>query len=551
MKADATTTRWMRDASDELAVANGCRFNERRGQAVVDWIERYLRLYEGVWAGKPFKVARDWQYDTTMRLFGWERPNVEWRDELPDREFIRRFSRVIVFIPKKNKKSPTLAAWMVYLLAGKNGEEKCFPTAKNGKQIKKNVVRHVHEMIRNSPELMAEFKINKTTTEVYHAPTNSLMVPLSSDNVATQQANEGLNGNLFVDEVHVVNRSHIARVDRAGISRPEPLHAEVSTVGDDTDSYGFDRFEYAQGVITGGIQDDATLAVVHAAPQDLKDEDLFEDPEKYGKLANPAWGHTVKRSEFLADFEKSRKSLRALADFKMYRLNIWQASAKPWIDMAAWDGCRGTAVLTPDLPLFLGMDLASKDDFAAVVGVQVQDGVTVVVGHYWVSRTRAEKHSDAGLPIMDWEQQGWVTISDGAEIDHNDIERYILEMHAEYDLRRVAHDPHGARGMRQRLDGDHGVPMAEIPQNYKHLSDPSKALDATVNGGLLAHGNDPCLRWMAKNAMVKGDEANDLIRPVKPNRQSMKAIDGIVALVMAMGEAEIAVEQGEPELIFV
>ncbi len=551
MTADATTKRWMRDASDELAVANGCYFDEERGQFVVDWIETYLRLYEGVWAGRPFKVADDWQYDTTMRLFGWVRPNVEWREELPDSDYIRRFRRCIVFIPKKNKKSPTLAAWMVYLMAGKNGEEKCFPTAKNGKQIKKNVVRHVHEMIRNSPELAAEFSINKTTTEVYHGPTNSLMVPLSSENVATQKANEGLNGSLFVDEVHVVDRAHIQRVDRAGISRPEPLHVEVSTVGDDTDGYGYERFEYAQGVISGGIEDDATLAVIHAAPQDLKDEDLFEDPEKYGKLANPAWGHTVKRSEFLADFEKSRKSLRALADFKMYRLNIWQASAKPWIDMACWDHCRGIAALDQNLPTYIGMDLATKDDFAAVVSLQDQDGTIAVCGHYWVSQQRADAHSDAGLPILDWERQGWVTISDGSEIDHNDIERYILDLHAEHDIRCVAHDPWGARGMRQRLELEHGVPMVEVPQNYKHLSDPSKALDAAVNGQRIAHGGDPCLRWMAKNAMVKTDEANDVIRPIKPNRQSMKAIDGIVAIVMALSEAEVGSEQAEPELIFV
>lgn len=538
MKADKTTTRWMRDASDELAVSNGCRFDEGRGQFAVDWIEEYLRLYEGVWAGRPFVLHDDWQYETTMRLFGWVRPNEEWRDELPESEFIRRFRRLIVFIPKKNKKSPTLAAWMAYVMGGEPGEEKCFPTAKNGKQIRKNVVRHFHEMIRKSPELSKEFVINRSTAEVFHGPTNSTMIPLSSDNVVAQQSNEGLNGSVFVDEVHVVDRAHIARVDRAGISRPEPIHAEVSTVGDDTDSYGYARFEYAEGVISGGIKDDETLAVIYAAPKDLADEDLFADPEKYGKMANPAWGHTVKRSEFLADLERSKKSLRDLADFKMYRLNIWQASAKPWIDMASWDACGGPVELHRDDPIYLGMDLASKDDFAALVAAQDQGGTIAVSGHYWTTEARARAHSDAGLPIYDWAEQGWVTICDGAEIDLNDVELAVLDWHRDYDVASAAHDPWGARGMRQRLADEHGVAMVEIPQNYRHLSDPSKALDAKVNGLLVAHSGDPVLRWMAKNATVKEDETSDLIRPVKPKRQSMKAIDGVVAFVMAIGEME-------------
>ena len=100
---DKLTKSWMRDASDELAVRNGCWFDEQRGQYAVDWMEEYLHLYEGVWADQNFE-CRDWQYEGVMRLFGWVRPNIDWRDEI-DSDWIRRFRSWIVFIAKKNKKS--------------------------------------------------------------------------------------------------------------------------------------------------------------------------------------------------------------------------------------------------------------------------------------------------------------------------------------------------------------------------------------------------------------------------------------------------------------
>jgi hypothetical protein len=150
VKAATVTKRWMRDASDELAVRNGCWFEPLVGAYVVWWIERYCRLYEGEQAGEPLRLrglrdepeweihdqwdaeaqayalerhryyvdgikrgqARDWQYEFHMRLYGWQRQSAKWGRP------VRRFRRGDVWIPKKNKKSPTLAANGLYLTCG-------------------------------------------------------------------------------------------------------------------------------------------------------------------------------------------------------------------------------------------------------------------------------------------------------------------------------------------------------------------------------------------------------------------------------------------------
>ncbi len=57
-----------------------------------------------------------------------------------------------------------------------------------------------------------------------------------------------------------------------------------------------------------------------------------------------------------------------------------------------------------------------------------------------------------------------------------------------------------------------------------------------VNRGELHHGDNPVMRWMASNATVRMDPAGN----IKPDKaRSREKIDGIVALVMAIGQATV------------
>jgi len=134
---DPTTKAWIRNESDERAAAAGYRFDVSRAAYVVWWIENYCRLYEGEWAGEPMILrgchedleglpvtlswdeggkeesllraeiyaerfaageAVDWQYECTMRVFGWVGHSTRWGRE------VRRFRKSAVFVPKKSKK---------------------------------------------------------------------------------------------------------------------------------------------------------------------------------------------------------------------------------------------------------------------------------------------------------------------------------------------------------------------------------------------------------------------------------------------------------------
>jgi phage terminase large subunit-like protein len=201
--ASDDTNPWVRDRSDELALAAGMQFDAERGELVCDWIEHYLRLYEGEHAGDPVKLL-PWCRDATMRLFGW----IKWSDHY--QRWVRRFTKASIWVAKKNAKSPLLAMWGLYLLAG-DGEpgNKVFFASKTGEQIRENSVKHAAEMVWSSPTLSKEIVVNKSTMQLTHVASRSILKPLTSSDAAAAKAKEGLNGSILCDETHVLDDAFI------------------------------------------------------------------------------------------------------------------------------------------------------------------------------------------------------------------------------------------------------------------------------------------------------------------------------------------------------
>jgi phage terminase large subunit-like protein len=79
--------------------------------------------------------------------------------------------------------------------------------------------------------------------------------------------------------------------------------------------------------------------------------------------------------------------------------------------------------------------------------------------------------------------------------------------------------------------------LVDFPQSFQGMSAPAKELEKLLVQRKIRHGGNPVLRWMASNVALKfGPDGQ-----VKPDRERSKdKIDGIVALVMALGRATVA-----------
>ena len=438
------------------------------------------------------------------------------------------------FLPTHN--SPSEAALGVYLTCG-DGEQgaKCFGGAKDGNQAK-IAMNHAIAMVEQNDELAAECKINRNESSITHLPTRSVYKPLSSANERTKTSKEGINGHILIDETHVVDRDFIKIISRAGISRAEPFQIEVSTAGNNPDGYGKQRQDYARQVETGLERNDQMFVAIYEAPQDLTDEDLKADPIKYGKMANPAWGHTAHEEEFLADFNESKRSISDLADFKMYRLNIWQHTANQWLKMDDWAECAGVLDMADNKGRLasLGLDLAKTRDMSALATIlPTTNNRFELYVKLWITEAYTLANHDKA-PWEEWQASGELVIIPGEIIQEEYIRDEFTRLCKLLDVRVLIKDPALAADFTEWVEDKHSrVEQIDYPQSAATMEKPIDDFEAAVIDGKIIHEDNACLNWQAGHASVRENHKGQRIIQ-KPKRDDYRKVDGMVASVMAL-----------------
>ncbi len=335
--------------ADEVAVANGCYFDEAAADRVVQFFRRFLRHSKGQFAGKRFEPL-PWQRDSILRpLFGWKRA-----------DGTRRFRRAYVEVPKKNGKSTLCAGLALYLAIG-DGEPgaEVYSAAADRDQASIVFGEAVH-MVEASPALLARLEVVRSSKRIVHSRSRSLYKALSAD-VATK---EGLNiHGLIFDELHAQpNRKLWDTLKYGGAARRQPLFISITTAGFDRTSICWEQHCYAKSVLEGTVEDDSFFAFIAGA--DEKDD--WKSPETWRK-ANPSYGDVLSVSSFEDDFKDALGSPVKEAAFKRYRLNIWTDQAVQWLPMDRWDRCDAF----PDpaelggAECYGGLDLSTTTDVSA------------------------------------------------------------------------------------------------------------------------------------------------------------------------------------------
>ncbi len=451
--------KWIRNAADELAVAQGARFDRARGQHMIDTVQGNFRLYEGTrWAGKLVELM-DWEVDFFMRLFSW----VIWSDFLGC--WIRRFKRARLWVPKKNGKSPIAAMVGMYLTVA-DGEigGKTYSAAKDGGQA---AIVHAHaiKMVEQSPELTAECVINKTSKRITHIPSDSWYGVIAGDNIDSQ---EGLNGNAIIDEGHVVDSRLAGVLEFMGASRDEAIELMVSTAGKNKYGWGKQQWDYGDKVNDGKEKDITFLHQAYAAPQNATDRQLL-NPKMWNR-ANPSLGHIINPEVFERELHAARKTPASWARFKMYRFNIWGSSSSPWLDSTAWSNAVHDKKLSDfaGASSYLGLDMSlSRDMTGAVLIVPEgredysEDPEHEEAKYYyqfpllWITRAAVDRWGSE-IDYEQWAHDGHLRIIEGPKIDFPQVRRDIVAEFGHTDVQTLSYDETYAVETAEILEDDLG-----------------------------------------------------------------------------------------------
>lgn len=525
----------IRNGQDRAAVGAGCWFDAAEAIRVTRFF-RMLRLPDSKIAGPgelaPFELL-DWQRDDfIVPLFAWKRANGT-----------RRFRRCGAWMGKKNGKSALGSGIELYLLVG-DGEQNAEVYAAANDSMQAGITYNdAAKMANSSPDLSRILEVFTTLANrriIYKSgDSESVLRPLSKDS----KTNEGLKiHGLVFDEIHALRTPELwDALMYGGAARRQPLFVSISTAGADRDGIGYEQYDYAQRVRDGDISDWEFLPVIYEVPEDADwtDESLW-------RLANPSLGVSIDIDEMRSAAAEAKASPRKEASFRRYRLNQWVGAEAPWLSGEGWRSCAGPDDWRRLRDIYAGApgavaayDLGFTDDWSAFVTIWLpadDDKPCVVIPRFWICESAmANLTEKTALPVMEWAKQGAVEVTRGDIADFPKIMRDMLAETERFAIKSVGCDRYGAADFAQRMRDDHGVDVVAYPQNAVSMNEPARELERRVISGKLVHGNHPVLAWMAGNAVAKED-SNGNIRPVKSGgRGSTAKIDGIVALVMALG----------------
>lgn len=520
----------------------GLYFSIPRADHAMAFFPKFLRHSKGEFGNQPFELS-DWQKFTTSVLFGWL-----YADTL-----LRRFVYAYFEVPRKNGKSTYLSGLGLYMFAG-DGEPgaEVYSAATKADQAK-IIFTEAQNMVRKSPKLRRSIQLMARHLE--HPRSASIFRYISAD----AKTQDGLNSHCnLVDEVHAHKDGQLIEVLETGMgARRQPLHLEITTAGTNPYSICRQHHDYTVKVLTGVLEDDSWFGFICTID---KNDDPFD--ELSWRKANPNWGVSVRSDTFEKIVSKAKASPAATAVFKRLRLNVWGQTSEIWLDIEAWKNCEVTfdRESLRGRKCYAGLDMSSVSDITALVLVfppEEPDEPVKILPFFWVPvQTIMKRIEDKAVPYEHWERMGLIYQTEGSATDYDAIERLILGddvngvtgLCNEFEFVELAYDRMFAGQIIQHLEAG-GIVCVSIGQGMYSMAAPCRELERLVINRGIAHDGNDVMTWMISNTAVKVDE-HDNKKPIKPDsRIDMRKIDGVVALLMALGrmisaepEEEISVE---------
>lgn len=496
--------------------------------AVSDPGERAVRFInalthtKGDWAGKPFEL-RPWQEDIVRKLFGALNP-----------DGTRQYRTCYVEIPRKNGKTELAAAVALYMLLGdreQGGEIYGAAVDLEQASLAFNVAA---QMLRNEPELAGRVQIIPSRRRIVYPETGSVYRAIPADAPSAHGYNAS---GLIYDELHAAPDRELWDVLTSSMgTRRQPVTFVITTAGYDRDSICWELHRYAERVRDGIITDPTFLPVLYgaAAEADWLDEAVW-------RAVNPALGDFRSLDEMRVMAAQAREVPARQNAFRRLYLCQWTEQATRALAMERWDA--GAEAVDPAAlrgrPCFAGLDLASSGDLAAFVLLFPPMGDETryrVLPRFWVPAENLERRARDAVSYRAWVEAGLIEATEGNQIDYDVIRARIREDGERFAIREIAYDRWGAVQIATQLQGD-GFTLVPFGQGFASMAAPTREFLALVTGGRIAHGGHAVLRWMASSLALAQDAAGNL----KPDRNASTKgggkIDGLAALIMALGRA--------------
>lgn len=461
--------------------------------------------------GKPLKLE-PWQVFIVCNLLGFY---IKGTQE-------RRFKEAMIMLGRKNGKTSFVAAlsFAVSIMQRRSGST-VYVVAAALKQSMESFkfidfsltykgIRDEFSIKDNAMEHSIQY-----TFEANGVPDGSIDIQIMASN---PDAQDSFNCNFAIaDEMAAYKKaSQYNRFKEAMKGYTNKLMIGITTAGDNANSFGYRRMEYAAKVAAGTVKDDELFAFIARADVDDKGNCDFTSPIQHRK-ANPNYGVTIRPKDILNESLQAQNDPQQRKDFLSRSLNIYTTALKAWFDIEEFRASDRKYNWTLEelvklkIDWFGGADLSRVYDLTAAALVGRYEDVDIIITHGFTPIAQAAKKSDEdNIPLFGWEEDGWLTMCNSPTVNIGDIVNWFVKMRKMgFRIKAVGHDRKFAGEEYFPAMKKAGFNVIDQPQYFYLKSQGFRHIETAAKNGTLYYLHSNAYEYCVQNvaAVEKTDDA--------------------------------------------
>lgn len=499
-------------------------YDTTHADIVIDFIENCVKLTKSPFYGQPMKLML-FQKAYISALYGFKMS-----------DGIDRFKKSLYEISRKNGKSELCSALgLSEFITGNEGSDiVCSSNDDNQASILYDAIDLMRRMI--DPE---DQDTKRNQRFILNKVTNTKIFKMSE----RTRNKEGRNiDTAFQDEAHELKENTIPKsIEQSQSLKINPKFIILTTEGFVTDGYLDEELRRARAIIYGEACDPAAERYLPWLYTQDSEREVWEG-NRYNRLwekSNPTLG-TVKRWDYLEEQVAIAKASKADRIFVLAKdFNLKQNAVESWLNLEDYDYQAVYDLENMRGAICLGaVDLSETTDLtcAKVLMMKPNDPTKYIYTRYFIPASKLEDSDDRneGAKYKEWAEQGFVTITEGNDIDLSVVADWFYSLYTQYNIRlwRCGYDQKFARDWVTRMGfygwqktGGDESDLILIQQNAQTLSGAIRLCESDFKSRLINYGENPVDKWCYGNACLKVDALSQcLIVKAKPGRR----IDGAV-----------------------